>query len=69
VTGVRFEVSEVQARLSVSLSQHTVDLDVEHSVSLPAPRLPVCHHASHHDENGPTVPQTHLIAVFFLDLP
>ena len=46
--GDDFEISEAQARPSGSLS---VLLLAEPDASFPAPCLPVCHHASHHD-NG-----------------
>jgi hypothetical protein len=46
-----FEVSKVPARPRVSLFLLPVDLDVELSASSTS-CLPVCHHASHHDDNG-----------------
>ena len=51
--GVGFEVSEVQARASVSQSlPAAAGPDVELSATSPAPCLPACHHASYHDDNG-----------------
>ena len=47
--GLGFEVSEAQARPSISLFLLPDNLDVELSAPLPAPCLPVCHHASHYD--------------------
>lgn len=46
---VGFQVSEVQARPSVTLLP--AKLDVELSAPCPAPCLPVMH-ASHYDDNG-----------------
>ena len=43
--GVGFEVTKTQARLSGSLFLLPVDLDVELSVTSPAPCLLVCDHA------------------------
>jgi hypothetical protein len=50
--GVGFEVSDAQARPSVSLFLLPANLDVEFLVPSLAPYLPVCHHAFHHDDNG-----------------
>ena len=48
-----FEVSEAQARPSVSLSLLPTHPDVDLSVASPAPWLPpACLHASCHDDNG-----------------
>jgi hypothetical protein len=52
VKEVDFEVSEVQDRPSGFLFLLPADTDVELSASCPAPCLPACHHASHHDSNG-----------------
>ena len=52
VMGVGFEVSDAQARPSVSLFLLPANLDVEFLVPSLAPYLPVCHHAFHHDDNG-----------------
>ena len=48
-----FEVSEAQVRPSVAriLFLLPADSDVELSATSPAPCLPVCHHAFHHDNN------------------
>jgi hypothetical protein len=50
---VGFGVSKTQARANSILFLLPVDLVVKLSATLPAPCLPVCCHASHHD-NGLT---------------
>ena len=52
--GRGFEVSDVQARCSVSLSLFLLpaDPDVELSAPSPAPCLSAHYHASCHDDNG-----------------
>jgi hypothetical protein len=49
--GVDFEVSNAQARLSVSLFLLPADLGVEREATSSVPCLPTCHHASCHDNN------------------
>ena len=52
-TGVDFEISDAQARPSVSLSLPAAsDLDVELSAISPAACLPAHRHASCYDNNG-----------------
>jgi hypothetical protein len=46
------EVSKAQARSSFSLFLLLADPDKELSAISSASRLPTCHHASHHDDNG-----------------
>jgi hypothetical protein len=51
--GAGFEVSYAQAMPSVAHSLLLpADQDVEISAPSPAPCLPPCCHASHHDDNG-----------------
>lgn len=50
--GMGFEVSEVQAKPSVSVFLLPAGLDVELSAPSPTPRLPAFYHASCHDDNG-----------------
>jgi hypothetical protein len=51
--GVGFEVSDSQARPSVTLFLLSADLKCSTlSATSPAPGLPVYCHASHHDGNG-----------------
>ena len=53
VGGIYFEVSESQARTSGSFSMlPTADPDLYLLTSSPAPCLPGCCHASHHDDKG-----------------
>lgn len=48
---------EVVQKLTAGLVAHSlflvhVNTDVKLSASSPAPCLPICHHASYHDDNG-----------------
>lgn len=49
--GVGSEVSEAQARPSVSLYRLDADPDVGFLVPSPAPSLPACSYTPHHDDN------------------
>lgn len=51
--GTGFEVSEIKpGPVSLSPFQLPSDLDVELSAISSAPCLPICSHASHHDDKG-----------------
>ena len=54
--GAHFEVSDPQARSSVSPTLPAVsDPDTELSATSPVLCLLMGHHASHHDDNGPNL--------------
>ena len=50
--GVGFEVSDVQARPSVSHFLLSANPDIQFSTPTPAPFLTACYHVLHHDNNG-----------------
>ena len=54
---VGFEVSKAQAspRVSLSLFQLPVDLDIELTAIFLTPCLPLCHHGPHHNDDGPNL--------------
>lgn len=51
-SGLGFEVSKTQDRLSSFLFRLPEDKDLELSATSPTPCLPAYHHAPHHDDNG-----------------
>jgi hypothetical protein len=63
---VASEISETQARPSVTLFLLSADPDVELLANFPVPCLLTYHHASYHDDNGLNQPQVILFLHMYI---